>query len=317
MEPRFGADFSGIRVHAGSEAAQLNQVLGARAFTHGQDIYLGAGAEAPGSEAGNRLLAHELTHVVQQKAVEVQRHPETDGTRLQIGTVSTGCIQRQFGWLKSLWQWLKGLGGRRAAAPPAPTVRSVTLNDARVQAGGAQPTAGHVFTAMTHHMQANHWLWVPNYNDARNLLDVPPAQNGSNCKGYANALISLLQDVGIDAQREGQETGYITPDIPNGTVDPGFTGNIVGTRRFSFTNHYWAIANGTRYDPAMNTSGVNPRDNIEYRETRKDADRSHFEATGHGTTVYVSEMDQNHPRGWTMYRLDNNRPADWPLPVQQ
>ncbi|UCC86430.1 MAG: DUF4157 domain-containing protein [Anaerolineales bacterium] len=66
MEPRFGADFSNVRVHTDSEAVQMSQRLSAQAFTHGQDIYMSAGQYRPGSEAGKRLLAHELTHVVQQ-----------------------------------------------------------------------------------------------------------------------------------------------------------------------------------------------------------------------------------------------------------
>jgi hypothetical protein len=66
MEPRFGADFSGVRVHADGQAADLNRRLSAQAFTHGQDIYLGANKHDPGTTAGKRLLAHELTHVVQQ-----------------------------------------------------------------------------------------------------------------------------------------------------------------------------------------------------------------------------------------------------------
>jgi hypothetical protein len=66
MEPRFEADFGSVRVHTGDEASQLNRALSAQAFTHGQDIYLGEGKYAPGSDAGKRLLAHELTHVVQQ-----------------------------------------------------------------------------------------------------------------------------------------------------------------------------------------------------------------------------------------------------------
>ena len=66
MEPRFGADFSGVRIHTEGEADQLNRQLGAQAFTHGQDIYMRAGKYAPGTTGGNRLLAHELTHVVQQ-----------------------------------------------------------------------------------------------------------------------------------------------------------------------------------------------------------------------------------------------------------
>ncbi len=62
MEPRFGADFSGVRVHEGSEAAQLNRQLSAQAFTHGQDIYMGEGKSV--NDKG--LLAHELTHTIQQ-----------------------------------------------------------------------------------------------------------------------------------------------------------------------------------------------------------------------------------------------------------
>lgn len=62
MEPRFGADFSSVRVHTGDEAVQMNRELGAQAFTHGSDVYFGAG-KAPGN---NELTAHELTHVVQQ-----------------------------------------------------------------------------------------------------------------------------------------------------------------------------------------------------------------------------------------------------------
>jgi hypothetical protein len=66
MEPRFGADFSGVRLHTGSDAAQLNRQVSAQAFTHGQDIYLGEGKDDLESAQGKQLLAHELTHVVQQ-----------------------------------------------------------------------------------------------------------------------------------------------------------------------------------------------------------------------------------------------------------
>jgi len=62
MEPRFGADFSSVRVHTGNDAVQMNRELGAQAFAHGSDVYFGAGKE-PGN---NELTAHELTHVVQQ-----------------------------------------------------------------------------------------------------------------------------------------------------------------------------------------------------------------------------------------------------------
>ncbi|HEY9798648.1 MAG TPA: DUF4157 domain-containing protein [Leptolyngbyaceae cyanobacterium] len=62
MEPRFGADFSSVRVHTDSTAVQMNKELGAQAFAHGSDIYYGAG-KSPGN---NELTAHELTHTIQQ-----------------------------------------------------------------------------------------------------------------------------------------------------------------------------------------------------------------------------------------------------------
>ena len=68
MEAHFGADFSAVRVHAGPQAAGLNRRLRASAFTHQADIYFDSGLYQPGSGSGKRLLAHELTHVIQQGA---------------------------------------------------------------------------------------------------------------------------------------------------------------------------------------------------------------------------------------------------------
>lgn len=66
MEPRFGADFSGVRLHTDGEADRLSQDLSARAFTTGSDIYFRRGEYSPTSGGGQELLAHELTHVAQQ-----------------------------------------------------------------------------------------------------------------------------------------------------------------------------------------------------------------------------------------------------------
>jgi uncharacterized protein DUF4157 len=66
MESAFGADFSGVRVHTDGEADTLNRHLNARAFTTGQDVFFREGGYNPGSSSGRELLAHELTHVVQQ-----------------------------------------------------------------------------------------------------------------------------------------------------------------------------------------------------------------------------------------------------------
>ncbi len=66
MSSAFGTDFSKVRVHTGSHAIQMNQDLNAKAFTHGANVYFNRGQYNPKSTEGKRLLAHELTHVVQQ-----------------------------------------------------------------------------------------------------------------------------------------------------------------------------------------------------------------------------------------------------------
>jgi hypothetical protein len=73
LEGAFGADFSGVRVHTDSESDVLNRSVQARAFTTGQDIFFRQGEYNPASSGGQELLAHELTHVVQQSPATVQR----------------------------------------------------------------------------------------------------------------------------------------------------------------------------------------------------------------------------------------------------
>jgi hypothetical protein len=92
MEPRFGADFSSVRVHTDSQAVQMSQELGAQAFTYGNDIYYGQG-KSPGN---NDLTAHELTHTIQQMgAVQAkptvnqlgkQKAQETESMASEVGS---------------------------------------------------------------------------------------------------------------------------------------------------------------------------------------------------------------------------------------
>ncbi|MCP2729015.1 eCIS core domain-containing protein [Limnofasciculus baicalensis] len=72
MEGAFGADFSGVKIHTDAQSDQLNRSIQAKAFTTGQDIFFKQGEYNPGSRGGQELLAHELTHVVQQTGA-VQR----------------------------------------------------------------------------------------------------------------------------------------------------------------------------------------------------------------------------------------------------
>lgn len=66
MEAGFGADFSNVNVHVDSSAVAMSEQLGAQAFTHGNDIYFNEGKFDPDTNSGKHLLAHELTHTIQQ-----------------------------------------------------------------------------------------------------------------------------------------------------------------------------------------------------------------------------------------------------------
>lgn len=108
FEQRFGHDFSRVRLHTTESAAQLSETLNARAFTVGESIVFGAGAYAPGTAEGRHLLAHELTHVLQQRdthaplpglvpasaALAVQRKvAEEEGVCPVCGRVGKGTCQ--------------------------------------------------------------------------------------------------------------------------------------------------------------------------------------------------------------------------------
>ncbi len=98
-EPRFGADFSGVRVHTGSHAAETAGSINARAFTVGNNIAFGGGQFAPGSQEGRKLLAHELTHVLQQSGATaaVQETPDDPLSRRPI--MPLGTVRVQPDWL--------------------------------------------------------------------------------------------------------------------------------------------------------------------------------------------------------------------------
>ena len=84
MEQGFGYDFSQVRVHTGTAAQQSAQNVNARAYTVGRDIVFGAGQFVPETHEGRRLIAHELTHLMQQSG--------GDGIRVAPGNGKTGLI---------------------------------------------------------------------------------------------------------------------------------------------------------------------------------------------------------------------------------
>ena len=105
MEGAFGTDFGGIRVHVGSRSNDLNERVQSRAFTTGSNVFIRQQDYAPNTKTGDRLIAHELAHTVQQGGAGAQRSVQR----------SSDTIQRLFGF-----------GQKKATAPTAATTPTPT-----------------------------------------------------------------------------------------------------------------------------------------------------------------------------------------------
>lgn len=106
MEPRFGADFGRVRIRADTAAAEAAHSVNAHAFTLGGNIVFGSGKYAPQTDAGRRLLAHELTHVLQQGDSSeqglVQRIPASYDVAEQKKLIEEGIRDRDIGKIKDV-----------------------------------------------------------------------------------------------------------------------------------------------------------------------------------------------------------------------
>lgn len=113
MEPRFRANFSDVRVHTGGKAASLASRLGAAAFTHGRDVVFGKGAYRPESDEGKRLIAHELTHTIQQGGASGRVHRSVDTAPVTVQErsglqVQRGIVSRALDWIADKANYIPG-----------------------------------------------------------------------------------------------------------------------------------------------------------------------------------------------------------------
>lgn len=112
MEPRFGADFAAVRVHTGEPAARASRRLNAAAFTVGSEVFFGRGRFQPASAPGRELIAHELTHTIQQGAAAqpatVRRSTETTVRERSTPQVQRLGIQDALDYFAEKAEWIPG-----------------------------------------------------------------------------------------------------------------------------------------------------------------------------------------------------------------
>lgn len=92
MEQSFGASFDRVRLHTDREAAQISRSLNAEAFTYGSDIYFGANRCDPATKSGTELLAHELTHTLQQNGIQRKTIQRRGGATVGTLSINTNVI---------------------------------------------------------------------------------------------------------------------------------------------------------------------------------------------------------------------------------
>ena len=171
MESRFGADFSSVRVHTDSNAVQMNKELGAQAFTHGSDIYYGAG-KSPGN---NELTAHELTHTIQQNGAK----------KIQQSEVA----------LKSH----KDILQTKISSPLEPTIQRKQASKSPQADAGFQATKNRIHTEAT--KQKNHPPAKTKATEAQAAAVSPPNEKQSKAADKQVQEMNLQQPGKFDAAK--------------------------------------------------------------------------------------------------------------------
>jgi hypothetical protein len=201
MEPRLGHDFSRVRVHTDGVADASARAVNALAFTAGNDVVFSAGQFDPASDSGRRLLAHELTHVIQQSGAGATGPPtrigdpgdgferEADRVAARISTGSAESVSP----------------GRVAAVQRQPAPTGITLKDAK--------PFGHADLKTDDLKQK--WR---TYIGAATLLQVTPAGDyqGHCAKEYltevSNTCPSRFADLREGSAQQGSKKGFCTGD---------------------------------------------------------------------------------------------------------
>ncbi|MBD2427060.1 DUF4157 domain-containing protein [Phormidium sp. FACHB-1136] len=224
MGQAMGADFSQVRVHTNTQSDQLNRSIQAKAFTTGQDIFFRQGAYQPGNRGGQELIAHELTHVVQQIPgtlqrqtladipPEMQEEMEEEGGYIQakldgLPSLQNAVIQRAYVGRRPLGGKIKGVGS--IASKPWIKNKGIYHEHIFFEDGQAPPDWGFMGTAGCAQEKAKHlgiYTQVPGktglddgiMRQAVANIGNPGAYKllGNNCQVYVSRVLAEYRTLG-------------------------------------------------------------------------------------------------------------------------
>jgi hypothetical protein len=223
LETAFGADFARVRVHTDDQAVTLSRDLQAQAFTSGPDVFFGAGRYAPGTPAGRGLLAHELTHVVQQGWARPR--PErafggaetTPAIRTSRGdaTSSGGAepVQRKLSWQHTDWPKATEAHSSAGGARGAVFVTDDPKDDPVVVKSGEDAPAEVVLAANVHRLgQGGAGAWRV---DAPGVRAVD-RREGGQIKWLVRALLDKNDTKGLTIVNDADKPGTMVFEYAGG-----------------------------------------------------------------------------------------------------
>jgi hypothetical protein len=260
MESRFGHDFSRVRVHTGGSAAASATAAGARAYTYGSDVFFGAGQYSPGTYEGRGLLAHELAHVVQQRASAPQ-HPALAGSDAATARAGRAAGQADAAVVRERRVSAIQLKPRQDTGPVQPdlinarTEKTDRIMDAyggiKDAYGGGSKDWRDVQRAVSRMLQ-----WRDLYKHARQMYDENKRDEAT--EGY----LAMYSDVAQLAQAGlviGVKSGRLLINVSKGTdnLKPGLN--------FSLTNSVndAAAATGVVDEKGKFTAEVRPHGSVQ------------------------------------------------------
>lgn len=280
MGQAMGADFSGVKVHTDSQSDQLNKSIQAKAFTTGQDLFFRQGAYEPSSRGGQELIAHELTHVVQQNG-GVQRKEAasniSSSASISVSSDKASPIRRHMDkdrLNEEIETWKSAV---------AKSLMAGVLDQA-----SADDAVSKIYANMFAYAQSS-WQYKASFPGSSGKPLIEGTGTIGMCETYRNAfkymletyLIPLTEDYdpfagGFNVQ-EGQElvsTRFVTKSglslLGNArgynvtTEVDGGSGAETTASRYLFSSHWQLIVNGKTYDPLFQSVNT---DNIEWKIT--------------------------------------------------
>ncbi|QJB32074.1 DUF4157 domain-containing protein [Chitinophaga oryzae] len=156
MESRFNADFSNVRIHTGPESAQLNNQLGAKAFTYQNHIFFNNNQYQPEAPAGKQLLAHELTHTIQQ-GQSVQRSAAAQPAG-PMATAMAPQIQRFLGIDIPSWQDVLDWLAEKAYHIPGYRMFTIVIGVNPINGESADRSAANILRAIVEFLPGGHLI---------------------------------------------------------------------------------------------------------------------------------------------------------------